>query len=73
MKKILIFLMIFVLFLLFPFAIHADEIEKDITSSIENELEEFKDSLPKEIIDFLPDGIFDGNYSLLLEEIDGTI
>lgn len=62
--------MIFVLFLLFPFAIHADEIEKDITSSIENELEEFKDSLPKEIIDFLPDGIFDGNYSLLLEEID---
>ncbi len=54
--------------MLFSTPILADAIESDITSAIKDELEDFKNSLPKEVINFLPDSVFEGNYSLLLSE-----
>ncbi|MBQ8545906.1 MAG: hypothetical protein IJ437_03070 [Clostridia bacterium] len=68
MKKICIFLFTIIFLLSFPILAFANEVEDEITSSIENELEEFKSSIPKEIIDYLPEGIFEGDYSLLLDE-----
>lgn len=68
MKKIYIFFASLVLLSLCPLVVYGNEVEDEITSSIEDELKEFKDSLPDEVVDFLPEGIFEGNFSLLLNE-----
>ena len=70
MKKICLFLIFFSIFFLFPITSYADEISDEITSAIENELENFKNSLPQEVIDFFPENTFDGEFSSLIEGIN---
>ncbi len=55
-------------FFSFSLPIYAESIEDEIISSIDSELEEFKNSLPQEVIDFLPEGVFNGDFSGLLEK-----
>ncbi len=45
--------------------INTDNINSEILGSIENELDEFKASLPDQVLDFLPSEIFEGDFSSL--------
>ena len=65
MKKILVFIFIFLLF--FSFSASASSVEDEIISSLDKEMEEFKNSLPQEVIDFLPEGVFTGDFREILE------
>ncbi|MGM9645984.1 MAG: hypothetical protein ACI3XS_04795 [Eubacteriales bacterium] len=42
-----------------------DTVTNDITSSVENELEDFKNSLPDEVLQYLPGELFEGDFSSL--------
>lgn len=64
MKKITLFFIIILIFL-FASPSFATEAESEIISAIGEELKEFKDSLPEEILNFLPNGIFEENFSQL--------
>jgi len=68
MKKILLIIFLLLFFFSFARPLFAESIEDEIISSIETELEEFKNSLPQEVIDFLPDGVFNGDFSELLDK-----
>ncbi len=68
MKKtrFLIFFILFVIIL--SQCAFADDVSDKITSSIDKELEDFKNSLPDEVIEFLPDDVFKGDFSALLSD-----
>lgn len=68
MKKILLFLFVFLFVFCFSLPSFGESVENEIISSIDTELEDFKNSLPQEVIDFLPEGVFDGDFSNLLEK-----
>ncbi len=68
MKKFSFFIVIIILFFAFASISYADDVKNEITSNISEELNEFKDSLPEEIIDFLPEGIFNGDFTDLMNE-----
>ena len=70
MKKIILYFLI-VICLTVP--IQADEPIDDITSSLEDEMTDFEDSLPDYIKEILPPELFDGDYSSLIKgEINHT-
>ena len=69
MKKSIFILLFFILIFLFSSFSYADEIE-DISSTIEDELTDFKNALPEEIVNFLPKETLDGDFSTLLEGIN---
>ncbi len=64
MKKIIIILIALFLFIL---QCQATEPSDEIMDEISNELNDFKSSLPQEIIDFLPDEIWDGDFNKLID------
>lgn len=66
MKKIITF----TLFCVFIYALstqsYASEINNEVTSSLQNELGQFKNSLPEYVQDFFPNGILDGDFTSLI-------
>ncbi|MBQ9704134.1 MAG: hypothetical protein IJV68_06285, partial [Clostridia bacterium] len=70
MKK---FILYFLIIICLTVPIQADEPIDDITSSIEDEMTDFEDSLPDYIKEILPPELFDGDYSSLIKgEINHT-
>lgn len=68
MKKLLFLLFISLFFLLTLLPVSAKDANSDIVDSIEDELSDFKNSLPEYVLDFIPDEVFSGNFSLLLDK-----
>ena len=66
MKKVILFLPLIILF--FCFYSNASDINDTITSEISLELNELKNSLPKDVLEYLPEEIWNGDFSSLLEE-----
>lgn len=64
--RFLIFIVIFLFFL--SIAVSATDVEKEVTDVISDELSGFKESLPSFVLDFLPDGLLEGDFSLLLSD-----
>ena len=68
MKKLLFLLFTSLFFLLTLLPVNAKDANSDIVDSIEDELSDFKNSLPEYVLDFIPDEVFSGNFSLLLDK-----
>ncbi len=68
MKKLIFLIFISLFFSVFAITVCANEIEGEIIDSIEDELSDFKDSLPEYVLDFLPEDVFKGGFSSLLDE-----
>lgn len=64
MKKIIIFLIVPFLFV---FACQANEPTDIIMDKIGNDLNNFKENLPQDILDFLPEEIWNGNFNNLID------
>ena len=68
MKKLL-FLLFATLFFVFSFIpVYATNAQDNIADSIEDELSNFKNSLPEYVLDFIPEDVFNGEFSLLLDK-----
>ena len=63
MKKIVFFIIIF---FIFSANAYAEEPKDEIISSIENEITDFESTLPDYVKDMLPDEIFSGDFSSLI-------
>lgn len=63
--KIIIFLFVIPIFTL---PIFADSVTGEISSSIKDELEEFRRSLPNDVAELIPSKLFDGDFSSLSAE-----
>ena len=63
MKKIL-----FIIFLIsvFPLTVYATDTKEEIISSMENELSDFSNSIPDYIKEIIPEEIFSGDFSSLI-------
>ena len=59
--------------LVFAISTFADSPQNDIMEQISDEIQYFKNSLPKEIIDFMPQEIWSGDFSQLLGNSFGEI
>ena len=68
MKKIRFIFFLIAFILLFNITIFAKETESIINDTIKDELSSFKDSLPSYVLDFLPEGLLEGDFSLLMSE-----
>ena len=68
------FILVFIFLLALPVSA-SDTVYNDISSSISDELEIFKSSLPNEVLDFFPKEIWNGDFSSLLggEYNEGTM
>ena len=66
MKKIGYIIFFLAIPLLFALSVNASEIDGKITSSLEDELADFKNTLPDSVIDFLPENTLSGDYTQLL-------
>lgn len=62
--RILIFALFLIIF--FSLTVFSQSIEKDIVSSIDKELNDFKSTLPDYVVDFFPEGLLDGDFSSLI-------
>ena len=70
MKKFLRFIFFIVLIIaVFTLPVYATEGNETISDTIVDELNDFKDSLPSYVLEFLPEGIFDGDFSLIDSEL----
>ncbi len=66
-RKFILVLFVILLFALPCYATDVEyDIEKEIYFNIENNLNEFKNSIPKEILELLPEDIWNGNFDSLL-------
>lgn len=65
MKRVIIFLIVPFIFILHC---QATEPGDDIMNEIRNELNDFKSALPKEIIDFLPSEIWNGEFNKIIND-----
>lgn len=69
--KILKIFLLSLLIIAFAIKAEATDISDEISSSINNEFNEFKDSLPNNVKDFLPNEVLNGDFSTLTNsEID---
>ncbi len=69
--KILKIFLLSLLVIVFAIKAEATDISDEISSSINNEFNEFKDSLPNNVKDFLPNEVLNGDFSTLTNsEID---
>lgn len=69
--KILKIFLLSLLVIVFAIKAKATDISDEISSSINNEFNEFKDSLPNNVKDFLPNEVLNGDFSTLTNgEID---
>ena len=64
-KTILFFPLVIVIFCIYC---NANDINNSVTSEISLELNELKNSLPDEVLDYLPNEIWNGDFSSLLNE-----
>lgn len=69
-KKIVLSLLFIVFLLFIPIKAFANEAEvkNEIINSIEDELGDFKDSIPPYVLETLPNSLLDGDFSSLLSE-----
>ena len=68
MKKTIFLISLFFFFFAFLSPVFSISANEQIIDSIGDELSSFKESLPDYVLEFLPDEIFSGNFSLLLDE-----
>ena len=66
MKKIYFLSFLLLSIITFIFSAKAYEVNDEIYSEISDELNNFENSLPKDVLDFIPNGALDGNFSTLL-------
>ena len=70
MKVVRILIFFLILLSIMMLTANAEEIEKKITSSLEDELTHFKNTLPNSVWEFFPDNTLNGDFS---ELIGGTV
>lgn len=66
MKKIRILIIFITLTVILTLSINAEEIDSKITASLEDELSNFKSSLPDSVLEFLPENTLSGDFSQLI-------
>ena len=69
MKKAKFFIFFLVISLLLATPVFADDVYNEISSSIKEELDIFKNSLPDFVLELIPKEVFDGDFSSLSSEV----
>lgn len=67
MKKIGMIIIFFIMLISLSSQASATDVEKDIVSSIDDELLSFKNSLPENVKEFFPDQVLEGNFKPLVQ------
>lgn len=67
MKKSIIYISTILLFVFFPFFSFADDVKSEIYDSLNNEIEDFEETLPNYVLDFFPNSSLDADISTTLD------
>ena len=67
MKKIGMIIIFFIMLISLSSQASATDVEKDIVSSIDDDLLSFKNSLPENVKEFFPDQVLEGNFKPLVQ------